>query len=1209
MATEFTSQSENFISALTGEIDPRTGAYGCRFTLAQLAGNAGLGPEIPVILNYSPLSTGNSGFGIGVTMPLSSYNKSTRTLQLSSGEQYKVTENSNKLYILHATPINFRVEKRNDGYYIFYKNGTTEILTAPGKAGDMKVVETILSPAGHKMALAWENFGSSKRLISVRDESSVLLKVSRNSNNSQITFHIFPDSKEAHSVTLSLKNNYLTSVTNASVSPAQNWKLEYTSGRLTAMTGPTGLVEQVTYSQNGHRFPAGGPATKQPYVISYRQIGGDGALISNLRYQFSDKNFLGYGGSNRLGWNKNTDFLYGVLGDYEYSSTETALDENNTVLSTTVRTYNNLHLQTKELSRRNGTTCSYSAETEYHAVKGKAFDAQPPQFQMPRRQTATWTDTSLPVGEQFRSEVTLTEFDEHGNPVRQENPDGSVTEYEFYPAAGDGANCPPEPNGFVRFIKRTTVTPPQTDYADTPIQVTEFRYATLGKTDCIVQSSRADFSDGVLLSRQSVSYNTDSTSSEFGRITAITDDKYHQGRCFTSQQRFDSVVRDGMLEQRVTVTGHDGITGTYYRTQSALSGLLLSETNMQGVKNTFTYDRLGRPLTATCAVGSAYEKSKSWEYSVEKGVAITTEKDASGNQVKKCFDSAGRSIGNQFFDTDTTRQWFEINSCRYNALGESQYSSGKDWLTTQSTGSQYYQVDGEATYDGWGVQTLQSFSDGLRTHRSEDPISLVQQQYAQGDKDGVLLSSGKSVTVLDSKSKLPVQEGLYDASGTEQGMRKHRYDGRGLLRESTDELGNTTRYTWDAWGRELTRILPDNTLIEREYAPHLSGKEVTCIRVTGKNAAGKKQTWELGTREYDSVGRITQETVGGRVTTYRYDGVMTQPASVTLPSGKTLTYRYLPELGQVVSSVTADGITQSFDYDAKTGRLLQAKEGDVVNHNRWSPSGMLLEEQFIQDKDARQAGYGWSLAGEPVSYTDITGASSQYERNEHGQVVRVNDRDMTVVLSYDALQRLQKMESTDNVSGAKLTTMLVYDDLDREVKRTLVDSAGTTLIVTQSWLKNGLLSGRITQQNDLILKEEQYQYDCRNRLIGYYAFGSVLPTDAYGYAMTAQTYRYDALNNLTQVVTTLADGSSDTATFLYNNINDPTQLSGVTHTHAGYPAAIQLEYDAEGRMTKDEAGRTLRYDALGRLSGVATQDAGACTYRYDAQNRLVSQQG
>ncbi|WP_147392378.1 hypothetical protein [Arsenophonus endosymbiont of Aleurodicus floccissimus] len=48
---------------------------------------------------------------------------------------------------------------------------------------------------------------------------------------------------------------------------------------------------------------------------------------------------------------------------------------------------------------------------------------------------------------------------------------------------------------------------------------------------------------------------------------------------------------------------------------------------------------------------------------------------------------------------------------------------------------------------------------------------------------------------------------------------------------------------------------------------------------------------------------------------------------------------------------------------------------------------------------------------------------------------------------------------------------------------------GITLMLSQTWLKNGLLAARTTQKNGIKLREEQYAYDDRNPASELYCIG------------------------------------------------------------------------------------------------------------------------
>lgn len=1205
--TDFTSQSSNFISAFSGAVDPRTGMFTYNFMVAHLTGNAGLGPSMPVALSYSPLTCANIGFGIGVTLPLSSYNKSTRTLQLSTGERYKVSETSKSLNIIHAKPINFRAEIRDDGYYLLYKNGTTERLTAPSKGGNMKVTEDIFSPGNRRLTLKWETYGNGKRLTSVSDESSTLLIVKY--PTAGVTFTVWPDSTEEHNVTLKIQNNLLISVTNQNESSELTWTLRYTNKILTIVTGPTGLKEQVNYSATGHKFPTGGPTQTLPYVISYRQRGKNGQLLRHLSYEFSDKNFLGYGGSNQYSWDSDTDYLYGIFGDYEYSSIETAYDKEGDALSKVTRKYSNYHLLTKELSTLVGTTCKAETKTEYYAIQGKTFDDQPAQFQFPKQQTRTLTDTSKPQREQSREETTLTEFDEQGNPVRQQSPDGTVTEYEYYPAEGDDDNCPPDPNGFIRFLKKKTIIPRKTADYESQSEFIEYTYSQLGDTRCVVQNTCKYSVGNLLLSEQTTEYNSDSSSAEFGRVITLTDTLYDGENSYTTRQVITSTVSDGILNQEIAFTGHDGLSCTHSRTLSAFSGLLLSETNTQNITVKYECDLLGRIVSQTVASGTEYENIVRWDYTLGADGPVTTWADASGNLLRTLFDSLGREIGRQQFDPDVTKQFYDVFSQSFDLLGRASTALSSDWLPDADK-STSYSLQATVTNDNWGGVLAQNFSNNTRYVQESDPLALQRTNYMQGNAGRTTRQTGTITTSFDQESYLALTDALIDTSDTLQGTRLYGWDGWGQLRSETDEQGNVTTRTYDAFGRVLTQTLPDGTMVTRTYAPHLTGKQVTSISVTGPDVDGNIQTWLLGTQEFDSLGRLTKQVSGGRSTTYSYEGASPGPSLVTLLSGKTLQYTYIPELGNRVSSVTADDVTQAFSYDKNTGRLLQEREGNIGNEYSWNDSGTLATETFVRGTQQNVALHSSTLAGAAATYQDITGSQTVYSRDKYGRVTGLLDDGLVASFEYDELGRMRKQTVTNEEGTDSFITELEYDDFGREISQIVTDSAGASLVTTSSWTKNGLLeSKKLTGAGSAedIQRNEAFEYDVRNRLVRYSVTGTPHVPDAYGTPLSEVTYQYDALNNLTTVISTFADGSTDTMTYVYGNRNDPTQLTSVTHSHDSYPPNILLEYDANGRMIKDEAGRVLAYDSLGRLRSVAGENLTGGHYHYDAGNRLVDQ--
>jgi len=1174
--------------------------------MASFVGNNQLGPDLALGLIYSPLNDKNSGFGTGFSCGITQFDKKSSLLELSNGEKYKVIPGSDIVINKKLNNFSFSYTNGNDdsdGYTIVWKEGKRETLILVGE--NTFVLTALTSPLGYVLTLTWDWNGQYPLLSRIDDETTVLCRC-----NYGIVpeMTIWPDLQEEYRITFELLNDdQLDAVTRRSADgETLTWRFGYdaieggNSLLLTGVTYPTGMTDYVTYSlQQGLRFPdAAGDLARLPAVLSHTRNPGGGQPETLTYYAYTEHNFLGYNGD--FGdWSADSDYLYTTLTDYVYGSTATVISDNVTV--TTEYIYNNYHLQiAEEVQRRD---CRYRTEMTYYAVPYTFIDAQPPQFQLPMEKTETWSDA-----QGSRSQVTLTEFDIHGNPTREVAPDGTETLTTWYPASGEDG-CPAEPNGFVRFMKSQTIIPPQTGY-DAPQQNSQYTYTRLGGTTCVVQESQSDFWDNVLLQRRNTSYCSE-PGANFGRITAIIDtlfDAADRTLTYSSTQAFSTEVSDSRLVQTVTFTGHDKLQVSTVSEQSSLSGALLREIDAQGISKGYTYDGLGRILSCTLCPGTEYESTTTWGYRLADGLAQTIETAPRGNATRTGFDGSGRQVCQEKYDADTSGEWYEVQSAVYNVLGENIAINGSDWITHVGTPAEKINLTSQHVYDGWGNTSRTVFNDGTATLQHVCPIQLTSLRSLQGSQGRSTQSSGKILTHYDLNGHL-VSESSIDASGKEVGRRTYAYDGLGRLRHEMDELGNVTQYTYDLRGRVASQTLPDGSKVTRTYAPYLISDSVTSITVSGPDAHGNRKTWLLGTQSFDSLGRLTRSISGGRTTVFAYEGAAPVPSSVTTPAEDILYYTCIPELGYVTSRLTGEGIKQTFEYDLKTGLPVYAQEESGVGLTQtWTPAGHLATEKRSGTEGGdRWASYRWSLAGQVVSYTDIAGKIQRYVRDECGRIIAIEDDALSVALTYDALGRpvSQKICATD--SSSQLDTAFTYDDFGREISRTVTDSTGVQIGITQRWRANGQLAERVTLHDGQPVRTESYQYDERNRLIGYAASGSRLVPDGYGHPVSAQAWSYDALNNLTTVITTLEDGSADTATYHYGNPADPTQLTSVTHSHAGYPATLTLEYDANGRLTRDEAGRMLRYDVTGRLIAVSDSEGSGGIYGYDALNRLVSQ--
>ncbi|WP_224718594.1 RHS repeat domain-containing protein [Pectobacterium versatile] len=618
MNDSFTSQTSNFISALSTDVDPRTGQFMVNLPVVSLVGNHQLGPELPLSLSYSSLNNINSGFGTGFALSLTQFNNRTNLLELSNGEKYRVSPGTDKVRNQKLNSFRFvftNGQGDGEGYTIFWKDGKTERLTK-AKDNDTFLTTTVISPAGRQLYLTWNWNGQVSRLSEVRDESVILCRVNYQTESSVMT--LWPGTGDENRIQFQLMDDkYLTrifyKIQDGNVLNC-HFSYDAISGMsnllLTGVKYPAGMTDDVVYNRpEGLRYPAAsGITARLPVVFAYTRNPGAGQPKTIRHFSYTTQNFLGFNG-NFGNWSPESDYIYTTLTDYTYGSTETITSGGVTV--TTKREYNNYHLQISEETRKGSSIIR--EETAYYARPDVFIDGQPAQFQMPGKKTITLTDTSLPAAEQTRKEITETAFDEHGNPVSMKAPDGTLTTYEFYPAEGED-HCPAEPNGFVRFLKSATITPRDSDYDDTPEQITTYTYRLLGnRTDCVVQDSESVFSGDTLLSVRTTEYQEDTGNTEYGRVTSFTDTLHNpdaEGQSFTSRQDFDTEVSDsGLMTQTVISTGYDGLQSSVTQSRSVYNGLLHSEVSPQGIETRYTYDTLGRILTQTQNAGTGYENT------------------------------------------------------------------------------------------------------------------------------------------------------------------------------------------------------------------------------------------------------------------------------------------------------------------------------------------------------------------------------------------------------------------------------------------------------------------------------------------------------------------------------------------------------------------------------------------------------------------------
>ncbi|MBV7403151.1 hypothetical protein [Enterobacter sp. ENT03] len=648
----------------------------------------------------------------------------------------------------------------------------------------------------------------------------------------------------------------------------------------------------------------------------------------------------------------------------------------------------------------------------------------------------------------------------------------------------------------------------------------------------------------------------------------------------------------------------------------------------------------------------------------------TTRSDNAGNKTMIYHDGMGRPVAHKVNASDISlpNDFFQTGAVSWDGWGRRLSITRQDWTKTFYTdpdapsykpdpGIPDVNIEHQARYDVWGEQNLSiPVSMGVTLSMlyasDQDPVTQITVTELQVPGNMLLLGRQKIQQDETLMTETLITESKQETAGDDSTRKVYttsvnEYDGLGRLRKTTYPQPNawdqhpsdtdttgwvSTSYTYDTFDRVSTTTQwdvsdkagttkPSTVAVQSwTYAPFAYAHLPVNVYLREKQ---NDPDVLMGSQTFDGFGRLSGSVCGGRSLNAEYSGANMVPDTTTDAAGHKLNYRYIPELNNALNTVynDANSLSQTIDYYRKptdagvadnTGRLYSATEnGSRSNTYTWLSSGSSNTQNFLSPSGTdRHAGNTWSLLGEPLTQTDVADNTLILDYASDGQLNTLSDPLVTVTFGYDAAGRLtsQKVEQNPHFGSDVLITTLILDDYGREVQRDIAPNVGDMLTIINHYTLGGQVHNRTTTQGNTTLRDETFTYDVRNRMTDYVCTGSVPTQDAYGNALSAEHFTLDVYSNITHCQTILADnGATDDAEYLYTNPDDPCQLISVTHTLTShYPASITLVYDANGRMTTDEAGRTLTYDEAGRLVSITGQD-GSSQYAYDAFDTLVTQ--
>lgn len=1169
------SNAFNFGSYLRGTVDPRTGQYSSLIRLLTLYPQGPLELSRDIVLSFSMFSSGHSGYGIGWHLSNTQFDVVSFKLTLLSGEQFQTQglPSVGGTVVIKDRKLKDIVVKRPDAntLHVIYKDGTLEVLQSRGSTQPYRIV-AMLFENGERLTFCYDDTtGFLKRILNHKQEELLVLAYS---SGSLSTADARVEGGRYARLRFTYTNNRLMGVTapyDSSTPPVTaGYVFEYRSAfrnglvPIMRVRSPMGGEELITYAEEGHQY---GNNQYIPRVISWVQTPAASQPAITKTYVYSpSKNFTGYPYSG--GFREGEDNLYLVGSEYDYWTEETNRGASNAVLSVTRTTYNKFHLLTEEQTLREGTRTTTSIT---YNTKPGLFPAQPANLHLPK----TITKQYVLAGNPTRTVIERIETDDYGNELSRTDASGVRIEYSYYPITGESGKCPADPhNLFPRFLKQERLVPAGGTPAARLTEYTHTRMPLTGDSYFVVQQSS---SQAGVFSMQQTYYETPvalagrlkSTTSTIGVQSLVSDFSY-------------TITGDTLSETR-RLKGREGQWLESVRTLSLVNRRILSMTRDGGSTLALAFDVSGRLTSETASPGTTQQAARRYAYHfatpTKRAHLITT--DAQGNRSITYYDGLGRQVAEAQLLGDQERA---AGTWRYDALGQIKEVVNFDYLTDGQR-----LLKSTYSYSRWGNASRVTRADGSVVIDEYDPQLNIKLEGIEG---------GERLRTSFNGHNQPVKVERLDTANNSVEVESRTYDGLGRCLSVRDLNKNLTEFTYDPYDRQLTATQKpvDGTpqrLRKTDYAPGTSGEMASALTIDGKR---------LGARTYDSLGRMTSQARGtGQASTWEYEAGWMEPIAMNSPGGGRQTLAYDKEL-DVPTKIEMTGLPIShYRHDPVTGALTRSETNSLVHEIFHNAGGYLEKDVQTVNGTALTATYDYSPGGRLQSQTAADGQKSQFVYDSRGRFSKMTTGAMVIEQSYDTFSRPQTLTTT--YDSLKVVTRVSYDTLGREAERSFEQNGALLQTMTSTYYGNSMLATRVLRDaSSRVVIGETFTYDAYLRLKTYRCEGLEHPKDHQGRGIVGQDFSFDNLNNITQVVTTFADGTQDTCVRYFTG-TDPTQLTRVTHTRPVQD--FTLTYDAAGNVKTAPSGQVYTYNGFGQLTAV---QAGSLkySYQYDAESRQVS---
>ncbi|RRJ67000.1 RHS repeat protein [Paenibacillus oralis] len=429
-------------------------------------------------------------------------------------------------------------------------------------------------------------------------------------------------------------------------------------------------------------------------------------------------------------------------------------------------------------------------------------------------------------------------------------------------------------------------------------------------------------------------------------------------------------------------------------------GHLLSTTDANGNKTTYTYDALSQLIAVTDAEG----KTTSYSYNMAGDMFKLTYAD--GKSLTKSYDEIGRLLkrtdplgqvetysydnnGNVIRHIDRKGQTHTYQYNNRDLLIQDQASDETITYTYDSMGNRLTMTDGTGAsvyaYAPTGELTSLTYPDGA---------SLTMDYDRRGARTSQTFTLGSyqlsSKTTYQGASALPQQLQVLNSGGTEISTVAYTYRKNNSLAQTTTATGLTKTYTYT--GLNLTGLqTTQNGATLKQYTYGYDNNR----NITSQNDNGTGYTYG-----YDALNRIKTSSQFNEL--YAYDqrdnrSSLTTDRTPEIPT--TASYQY--DAKNRLKGATVDGMSITYSYNGDDLMVGRTKDGQTIKYY-YDDRGLLVAEGTVNSRTvAITYGYVFDATGKLVSRQGANESGLQYYvTNGHGDVTELRDASGNLLNSY-----------------------------------------------------------------------------------------------------------------------------------------------------------------------------------------------------------------